>query len=93
MKMQASQLIMKLWLDLRSDAGHHHHHSEQYRRDADSEATKHLWRYLSKQRLADKLRCSNPDEAEEWHRYEHRQGSLLYYMKCSWIWWGTQTHM
>ncbi|KAG2339362.1 hypothetical protein BDR05DRAFT_968106 [Suillus weaverae] len=49
-----------------SDAGHHHYRSE---RDTNSEATRHSRRDLSKQRLADELRWSNPSEAEEWRRY------------------------
>lgn len=53
-----------------SDAGHHHHRSERRNeRDADSDATKHSRRDLSKQRLADELRWSNPAEPEEWRRY------------------------
>ncbi|KAG1766901.1 hypothetical protein EV702DRAFT_783132 [Suillus placidus] len=53
-----------------SDAGHHHYRSERRsERDTDSEATRHSRRDLSKQRLADELRWSNPSEAEEWRRY------------------------
>jgi hypothetical protein len=53
-----------------SDAGHHHHRNERRsERDADSEATRHSRRDLSKQRLADELRWSNPSEAEEWRRH------------------------
>ncbi|KAG1807317.1 uncharacterized protein BJ212DRAFT_1387671 [Suillus subaureus] len=53
-----------------SDVGHHHHRNERRsERDADSEATRHSRRDLSKQRVANELRRSNSSEAEEWRRY------------------------
>ncbi|KAG1857490.1 hypothetical protein F4604DRAFT_1196032 [Suillus subluteus] len=52
-----------------SDAGHHHHRSERRsERDADSEATRHSRREISKQRLADELSRSNSSESD-WRRY------------------------
>jgi hypothetical protein len=47
-----------------SDAGDHH-----YRSERDSQATRRSRGDLSKQRLADGLRWSDPDEVEEWRRY------------------------
>ena len=47
-----------------SDAVDHH-----YRSERDSQATRRSRGDLSKQRLADGLRWSDPDEVEEWRRY------------------------
>ncbi|OAX33349.1 hypothetical protein K503DRAFT_804443, partial [Rhizopogon vinicolor AM-OR11-026] len=49
-----------------SDAGDHRYRSE---RDHDSQATRRSRGDVSKQRLADELRWSDPSEAEEWRRY------------------------